>query len=159
MGKNIWMGGFECCAGVPGVAHGILLLSDTVQPGLVITHNEFGGGTVYWSPQTPGLAAPIAVSGVRIDTNSFKGNGAGSRATLTQACSGGTRFTFDFCALLVFPVIDHVAALTVAAEAGFPAAVARAPMGCTLVVETSEALTGNLTVTVDASAGAGGEFV
>ena len=156
---NIWLGGFECCAGVPGVPHGILLLSDTIGPGLVITHSLFGGGTVFWQPQTAGLAAPRAVSGARIESNSFKGNGAGTRATLTQAAAGGTSFTFDFCPLLVFPSIHHVAALAVAAERGFPVAVARAPTGCSLVVETSEALTGNITVTVDASAEAGGEFV
>jgi hypothetical protein len=99
------------------------------------------------------------VSGVLIHTNSFNGNGLGSRATITQAVNGGTSFTFDFCALLTFPVIDHVATVAVSAEAGFPAAVARAPTGCVVVIETSEALIGNITVTVDSSASGGGHFV
>lgn len=159
LGKNVWVNGFECCAGVPDVPHGILLLGDAVGNGLVITSNLFGGGTIFWQPLTPGLPAPKSVSGTRIDSNSFSGNGAGTRATITTAVSGATSTTLNFCALLTFPVIDHVAAIVVAAENGFPTAVARAPVGCTVVVETSEPLEGNLTVTVDSSAPGGGYFV
>lgn len=159
LSKNVWVNGFECCADVPNVKHGILLLGDAVGSGLIISNNLFGGGTIFWQPQTPGLAAPTSISGTRIDSNSFKGNGAGTRATITTAVSGATSTTLDFCALLTFAVIDHVAAIVVAAESGFPAAVARAPVGCTVVVETSEPLTGNITVSVDSSATGGGNFV
>jgi hypothetical protein len=159
LSRNVWTNGFECCAAVKNKTHGVLLLGDDVGPGLVITHNEFAGGTVYWQPTTSSLSAPKSVVGVRIETNSFNGNGMGSRATITQAAKGGTSFTFDFCALLTFPAIDHVDAIAVSALAGFPAAVARAPTGCIVVVETSEALNGNITVTVDSSASGGGHFV
>ena len=51
---NIWMNGFECCAGVAGVAHGIELLGDSVGPGLSIVQNIFRGGNIFWTPATPG---------------------------------------------------------------------------------------------------------
>mmetsp|Transcript_4859 Transcript_4859/g.14618 ORF Transcript_4859/g.14618 Transcript_4859/m.14618 type:complete len:606 (-) Transcript_4859:236-2053(-) len=52
LGKNRWMNGFECCAGggLSGINHGIILVSaagDTIGPGLEITHNMFGGGSVW----------------------------------------------------------------------------------------------------------------
>ena len=43
---NLWEEGFECCAGVGGVPHGILLLGDVVGPGLIIRHNLFRGGAL-----------------------------------------------------------------------------------------------------------------
>ena len=62
------------------------------------------------------------------------------------------QWAFDFCDRLVFPTISIVRSITVTAEAGaFPVATARAPVGCTLLVESSVAFTGTVTVEVDSS--------
>jgi hypothetical protein len=144
--NNVWTNGFECCAGVAGVAHGIELRGDAVGPGLVIAHNEFGGGNIFSTPATPGAA--VAVRGVKIADNSFSHGGAGSRATATLAQVAATQWAFDLCAQLVFPVISRVT-VSVQAAAGFPVAIARPAVGCTVLVETSEAVTGNVTVLVE----------
>ena len=48
--KNTWSNGFECCQRgepAPGTsASGILLVGDTVGPGLQIVNNQFGGGSI-----------------------------------------------------------------------------------------------------------------
>jgi hypothetical protein len=57
---------------------------------------------------------------------------------------------FDFCAQLLFPQIAY-AKVHVTAASGFPTAVARPAQNCTLLVETSVAVTGTITVEVDSS--------
>ena len=146
---NVWTNGFECCAGAPG-PHGVLLLGDAIGPGLVIVNNEFRGGDVYWQPKTNGTTAKM--TGTRIESNSFTGGARGSRATASLTQTAAAQWAFDFCAQLVVPSIDHVASITLQAAAGFATAVARAPAGCTLLVETSEPVSGTVTVTVDSSA-------
>jgi len=44
--NNIWMNGFECCAAIRGVNHGLILKGDTIGPGLHFTHNIFGSGSI-----------------------------------------------------------------------------------------------------------------
>lgn len=145
---NIWTGGFECCAGASG-AHGIELLGDSVGPGLTITHNLFRGGNVYSTPKTPG--ATVAVSGTRIDSNSFTGGARGSRATLTLTQTAASLWNFDFCALLVFPTIARAEVVSVASALGFPRAVVRPSAGCVVIVETDVVFNGSITVTADSS--------
>jgi hypothetical protein len=142
------MQGFECCANVPGVTHGIMLQGNAVGPGLIISNNIFGGGTVFSAPVNNQTA--VTVSGVSIESNSFSRDGAGTRATLTATATGQTQFFFDFCPLLVFPTIATVDVSVVAAS-GFPRAVARPPQGCNVTVETDGGVTGFVTVTVDSS--------
>jgi hypothetical protein len=144
---NTWVNGFECCAGYPG-PHGIELLGNSVGPGLTISHNLFRGGNIYSTNTT---SAPVAVSGTRVEWNSFTGGGGGSRATMSLTQTAATAWQFDFCSKLIFPTIARVVSVTVSAASGFPAAVARPPTGCTLLVETSEAVTGTIEVTVDSS--------
>ena len=98
----------------------------------------------------PPAGAAVAVSGTLIAGNSFTGSGAGTRATLTLAQTAATAWSFDFCDRLVFPRIARVEVGVVAAV-GFPRAVARPPQGCTVLIETDVAVTGNVTVTVDSS--------
>ena len=147
--NNVWLSGFECCADVAGVAHGIELLGDTVGPGLTISQNQFRGGTIFSTPITAG--ATVTVLGALIAGNAFTGGGVGTRAALTLSQSATTSWSFDFCDRLVFPVIARVAVSVVAAS-GFPHAVARPPVGCTVLVETDAPVTGNITVEVDSSA-------
>lgn len=64
--------------------------------------------------------------------------------------SAATVWHFDFCDVLVFPVIAF-AKVHVSAAVGFPTAVARPTDNCTLVVETQTAMTGTITVEVDSS--------
>jgi len=148
---NVWTHGFECCAGggLDGVPHGIELLGDAVGPGLEITHSIFRGGNVFSTPITNGTT--VRVTGVRVEGNSFTGGGGGTRATLTLTQAAATQWQFDFCSLLVFPSIQRVS-VSVVAAAGFPVAQARPPVGCTVLVETSTPVTGDVTVTVDSSA-------
>ena len=145
---NIWVDGFECCAGVGGVAHGIELLGATVGPGLIIRHNLFRGGNVFSNSS----GAAVKVTGVLIDANSFTGGGAASRATLTLSQSAATSWVFDFCPLLVFPTIARAELAGVVAAAGFPNAVIRPWTGCSITVETAAPLTGSITVVADSSA-------
>lgn len=140
---NIWMNGFECCAGAPG-PHGIELLGDTIGPGLIITHNLFRGGNIYWNGTTP------TVTGSRIESNSFSGGGAGTRATLSLPGGGATTWVFDACKALVFPVIARVDVSVIAAS-GFPRLVARPPVGCTVQVDADAPVDGTVSVTVDSS--------
>ena len=279
LSRNIWTNGFECCQGASPAAgttpSGILLLGDTVGPGLQIMNNEFGGGSIYHrSSSAGGVAAatatiasatatnavaasvveatdaapshhqplsltgcparhlnvsaadrecqglgqveaksldacaavccadqscsvyqwcgkggkcdgatgtdaqcwvgsvagctsgtrkgwegmsappsppsPAKVSGVRIAHNSMQGGSVGTQATLSLTQSDATSWAFDFCKKLVFPQIATVRVHVVAAS-GFPRAVARPPDGCKVTVETSEAMSGTITVDVDSS--------
>lgn len=145
---NVWTNGFECCAGVAGVPHGIELHGDAIGPGLVIAHNEFRGGNIFATPATPG--ATITVRGSKIEDNSFTGGGAGTRVTASLTQTAATQWQFDVCDQLVVPVIARVA-VSVQAAAGFPVAVARPPVNCTVLVETSEPVTGTVSIAVDSS--------
>lgn len=146
----MWANGFECCAGsgLGNVPHGIELHGDHVGPGLEITHSIFRGGSIYSTPATPGAVA--TVTGTRIEGNSFSGTGAGTRATLSLTQTAATTWAFDACSLLIFPRIERVV-VSIITDAGFPVAVARTPVNCSVVVETSEPVTGTVTVTVDSS--------
>ena len=147
---NVWLDGFECCAGVGGVDHGIQLLGDVVGPGLVIKHNLFRGGNIFSTPATNGTV--VKVTGVLIESNSFTSSAAGSRATLTLSQTGATAWTFNFCPVLIFPSIARVDVVSVVAASGFPRAVVRPWSGCSVTVETDVAVTGSITVTADSSA-------
>jgi hypothetical protein len=147
---NVWSHGFECCAGsgLNNVPHGIELLGDAVGPGLIITHNIFRGGSIFSTPSTNGTA--VGVTGTLIADNSFSGRGAGTRVTQTISVVNTSSVDFNFCSSLVFPTISRVSASAII-SAGFPVLVARLPVGCTVTVEISEALTGSVSVTVDSS--------
>ena len=143
---NTWVNGFECCAGCGG-AHGVELRGNSVGPGLTITHNLFRGGNVYSN-----ATGPVSVKGTRIDSNSYTGDGRGTRVAAVLSQTNSATWQFDFCDRLVFPTISHVRSITVQAEPNaFPVATARAAVGCTLLVETSVAFTGTVTVEVDSS--------
>ena len=148
---NVWSHGFECCAGggLDAIPHGIILSGDHVGPGLTLTHNLFRGGSIYSQPATPGANATAA--GTRIESNSFTSGGRGSRVAQALTQTAATAWAFDFCAQLVFPSIARVS-VEVVASAGYAVAQARPPVGCTVLVETSEPVTGTVTVTVDSSA-------
>ena len=92
----------------------------------------------------------VSVKGTRIESNSFCGQGVGSKATMSLTQSAATSWNFDLCDLLVFPTISRVK-VSVIASSGFPVAVARPPSGCTVLVETSEPVTGTISVEVDSS--------
>jgi hypothetical protein len=139
--------GFECCAGYAG-AHGIELIGNAIGPGLTITNNLFRGGNIY---STNTSAGPVVVRGTQIASNSFTGGGGGSRAALALTQTAATQWAFDFCDALIFPTIARVSSITVSTASGFPVAVARPPVGCTLLVETSVAVTGTVSVEVDSS--------
>jgi hypothetical protein len=94
---------------------------------------------------------PPKVQGVRIAHNHMGSGAKASQATLSLTQSGATSWPFDFCGLLVFPLIQIVRVHLVA-EKGFPTAVARPPSGCKVTVETDVPVTGTITVDVDSSA-------
>ena len=94
---------------------------------------------------------PVSVTGVRIADNVFTQGPVGTRATLSLTQSKATSWSFDFCDQLLFPTIA-LARVDVVAESGFPVAVARPTTDCKLTVETSEPVTGTVTVEVDSSA-------
>ena len=142
---NTWVNGFECCAGCAG-AHGVELRGNSVGPGLTITANLFRGGNVYSN-----ATGPVSVRGTRIEMNSYTGDGRGTRVSAVLSQTNASLWNFNFCDRLVFPSISLVRSITVTADAGFPVATARAPVGCTLLVETSVAFTGTVAVEVDSS--------
>lgn len=161
---NVWTNGFECCAVVPGVNHGLILSGDEVGPGLHITHNMFAGGSI-WHETTGGATA---VSDVRIEANFFRPGGKESqspaRAKSTKASIAQTSGTpisawsFDFCAALIFPNIAIVRSITITAEpdrveAGLEVVSAQAlpTQGCRLQVVTSRPVVGTIFVEVDSS--------
>jgi hypothetical protein len=148
LNHNIWVDGFECCAGVADVPHGIMLLGDSIGGGMVIENNIFCGGNIFSVPATPGKA--VAVKGTRIESNSFCGQGVGSKATLSLTQTAASQWNFTFCDYLVFPTISRVKVSVIAAS-GFPTAIARPPVGCSVLVETSESVTGTVSVEVDSS--------
>ena len=127
-----------------------MLLGNSIGPGLVITHNIFGGGNVFSVPLDNSTA--VTVEGVSIESNSFSGQtGAGTKATLTQTFTNNqTQWLFNFCPQLVFPTIATVD-VNFLADAGFPRVVARPPSGCSVTVESDVAFTGSVTVKVDSS--------
>ena len=150
---NVWTHGFECCAGsgLGDRPHGIILKGSKVGPGLQITHSIFRGGSI--STEASANEADLVISGMRIEDNFYAGGvGKASRATKTLTQKSATSWLFDFCDVLLWPTIARVEILGVQAAAGFPTAVARPPSGCKVTVETSEPVTGTLTVRVDAAA-------
>lgn len=169
--NNVWTNGFECCAGAapaPGTASrngtsgsGIVLMGDHIGPGIIITQNEFGGGSVYHMPTPDGNGAAPVVVGSLIAGNSFNGGSAQgvstkSSLTLTSAVPID-RWYFDFCDWLLFPRNIVSMQLSVASDAGFPIAVARPPQGnCTVMVETSIPVKGSITLAVDTADVSGG---
>jgi hypothetical protein len=148
LNHNIWVDGFECCAGVGGVPHGIMLLGDSVGGGMVIENNIFCGGNIFSVSTTP--AKQVTVKGTRIESNSFCGQGVGSKATLSLTQTAATQWIFNFCNYLVFPTISRVK-VNVITTAGFPIAIARPTVNCTVLVETNEPVTGTISVDVDSS--------
>ena len=254
LSRNIWSNGFECCQRgdpAPGTsASGILLIGDTVGPGLEIINNEFGGGsithissrlplktaradanctarlnvssanrdckglksftaetedtcaakccsdtmcTVYqfcaagkscdgesknatgaqcfvgsvtgctsetrqgWVGMSGGVGpspapAPSAldIQGVIIAHNSMSKGLVSTQVTRSLTQQNASKWEFDFCSSLVFPVIAIVRVHVVATE-GFPTAVARPPVGCKVIVETNVPMTGTITLDVDSS--------
>jgi hypothetical protein len=74
--------------------------------------------------------------------------------SLTSATAQAV-WSFDFCSVLPFPNIQSVVSFaftSASPDASTPVAiVARKPSGCKLVVDTSPAAAGTLTVTVDSS--------
>jgi hypothetical protein len=113
-------------------------------------NNLFGGGNIYYNAS--GTTGPLEISGVDISGNSFQGGGGGSRASMTLTQAAATQWNFNFCSQLIFPSIARVVSVTVTAASGFPVAVARPPTGCSVLIETSEPVTGDVSVTVDSSA-------
>ena len=104
-------------------------------------------GWVGWS--TAPSAATVVIKGVRISHNSM-GTAKSTQATLSLSQTEATTWAFDFCERLVFPQIA-VVRVHVMATSGFPIAVARPPDGCKVTVETSEKVSGTVTVDVDSS--------
>lgn len=98
-------------------------------------------------PVPPG---PVTVTGVRVAHNAFSHSAVTTQATKTLTQTAATAWLFDFCDVLLFPQIA-TAKVHVSAASGFPVAVARPTTNCTLLVETSEAVTGTVTVEVDSS--------
>eukprot|EP00730_Choanoeca_flexa_P008729 TRINITY_DN12529_c0_g5_i1.p1 TRINITY_DN12529_c0_g5~~TRINITY_DN12529_c0_g5_i1.p1 ORF type:complete len:496 (+),score=122.00 TRINITY_DN12529_c0_g5_i1:16-1503(+) len=145
--ENTWVNGFECCSALPGDA-GIILQGNDIGPGLHITHNEFGGGSVFLDAN---LSQPVTVAGVRIEDNYYSSNPSASRATkqLTQT-TPSTTWEFSFCDVLVFPTIVSAEASLMAAQ-GFANVAVRPPQGCKVTVETDQAVAGTMTVKVDTS--------
>ena len=147
---NVWTNGFECCAGLPQVPHGIELRGNKIGPGLQILHNIFEGGNIFSTP-TDGTSA-VTVEGAVIAYNSFGGsNPAATRATLTLSQTAATQWLFNFCGVLIVPTIARVSLVSVSAATGFPTAVVRTSVNCTVLVETSEPVTGDVSVMADAS--------
>ena len=154
--RNIWQQGFECCQrGLPAPGtngSGIYLRGNKVGPGLQIINNEFGGGSIYHQPNTTTGGDPegaVTIEGVRIADNSMP-HALGTQAELSLTQSNAKVWRYDFCSHLVFPQIATVKFYVMAAT-GFPVAVARPPSGCTVVIETSEPVTGTIVVEVDSS--------
>ena len=103
-------------------------------------------------PPPPAPPTQTTVSGVRIEHNYFSkaGTGKASKATLSLTQANATQWVFDFCDVLVFKQVA-VTKVHVTAASGFPTAVARPATGCTVLVETSVAVTGTVTVEADSS--------
>ena len=96
LSDNIWTNGFECCAAVKGVNHGIILAGDQIGPGLTIAKNEFGGGAIYHEPAPSTVAAskkdcsaktfPFNISGVQCQGLSEAADGNASPDDCRKAC-------------------------------------------------------------------------
>jgi hypothetical protein len=118
-----------------------------------IRNNIFVGGNIYLNTDDPMNATQQIGTDVIIENNQFDRPGRASRVTMTvsQSANPTSSWVFDFCSQLVFPNITRVLSLVTTASAGFPIAVARPPQGCELIIETSEPMTGHITVKVDSS--------
>jgi hypothetical protein len=117
--------------------------------------NNCAGERDGWVGMSHGGVAPrpagkALITGVRIAHNSFQHTAKTTEATQSLTQTNATQWMFDFCAQLLFPQIAY-AKVHVTAASGFPTAVARPAQNCTLLVETSVAVTGTITVEVDSS--------
>ena len=123
-----------------------------------------GDPTDCTSSQDPGTAwvggrralrppAPLTIEGALIEGNYFRGGGParGTRATRALTQKAATQWAFDFCDALVFGQIAVVRSVTIQAASGFARAAARPAQNCTVLVETSEPVTGTVVVEVDSS--------
>jgi hypothetical protein len=112
-----------------------------------------GGAGPGPGPAPPGpTPAPGAldIEGVIIAHNGFSKVVASTQITRSLTQQNATKWNFDFCAELIFPVIAIVRVHVVADE-GFPKAIARTPVGCKVTVETDVPVTGTVTLDVDSS--------
>jgi len=150
LSDNIWVDGFECCADIAGVDHGIILSGAPVGPGLQITHNRFGGGSIYYASASESLEN-LKVAGVRIEDNAFTSTPRASRATRSLYQQNATQWSFDFCDVLIFPTIVSAHA-SLQADYGFATVVTRPANGCKVLAETDKAISGTVTIEVDTSA-------
>eukprot|EP00054_Salpingoeca_dolichothecata_P016149 m.94183 g.94183 ORF g.94183 m.94183 type:complete len:453 (+) comp21842_c0_seq6:247-1605(+) len=147
---NIWDNGFECCAAVANVPHGIVLKGNNIGPGLQIIHNEFHGGSIWLNPEST-QNETYTVTGTLISQNSFQsGNAQASRVTKTLTQKAATTWNFNFCKQLLPPVIQSIS-FSVMAETGTPNVVARPAVGCTVSLVSDTSFSGSITATVDAS--------
>ena len=151
LAHNVWTGGFECCAGggLESVPHGIELHGDTIGPGLVITQNIFQGGSIFVTPLTPTKVPQL--TGSRVDTNTFRGKGAGSRVTKTMTSpTPNALWTFDFCDVLLVPQIVHILSVSVFdVPNGYTV---NTPIGCMVnVTLNGGGLATSVTLSVDSS--------
>lgn len=160
---NLWVDGFDCCAGagLDNVPHGVLLMGDTIGPGFQLTQNAFNSGgiiVVDENMRATHTARPT-VTDSAIFSNSFRGSfaGVGTRASksLTQTTNATTTWPFDFCDVLIGSIATI--RVSVVAGKGFPVAIARPPKedGCSFVVETSVPMTGVVTCDVESSTNTG----
>ena len=102
-------------------------------------------------------AQKLTVSDVRITHNYFSRNAKVTQATRALTQEKATQWRFDFCDILLYPVIA-VAKIHVSAASGFPRAVARPTQNCSLLVETDMPVTGTITAEVDSSQSSGTFF-
>jgi hypothetical protein len=104
------------------------------------------------SPAPGPPPSALHVEGVMIAHNTFTQAASLASTQITRSLTqqNATKWDFDFCASLVFPVIAVVRVHVVAAE-GFPKAVARPPSGCKVTVETDVPVTGTITLDIDSS--------
>eukprot|EP00055_Hartaetosiga_balthica_P005640 m.16812 g.16812 ORF g.16812 m.16812 type:complete len:510 (-) comp4675_c0_seq1:131-1660(-) len=152
LSRNTWMNGFECCAGsgLGGIPHGIMLRGNTIGPGLRITNNIFGGGSIWYEP-TSSNAQPAVVDSV-IEYNSFSGNAKGTRVSRTlSSTSPQSSWNFNLCDVLALPVVSSVSVSLIAdTQYGFPRSIVRPVQGCNVTVDT-DSFAGSVTINVDSS--------
>ena len=151
---NIWERGFECCqigSAAPGTtSSGIVLVGNSIGPGLQIINNEFQGGSIFHVTESTTVPSKYSIKGVRIAHNSMKSGVKGTRSIKSLTQNASTNWFFDFCDELVFQQIASVR-INIVAETGFPRAISRPPDGCKVLVETDIAVTGTIEVEVDSS--------
>ena len=103
-----------------------------------------------WKGKGRAAQSNVLIQGVRISHNAIHTGIQGTQATLSMSQTNATEWMFDFCDLLLFPQIAIVKVHSVFAV-GFPNVVARPPVGCKVMVNTENAVTGTVTVDVDSS--------